>query len=199
MNRHTGAVLIGPGQKLPRSLVSILRPEFPLWVKALVPIRSLYKAFYHYSTKYHVDLPDIRPILRDLKIIEKETTEKGTKREVFVEAKSAHCRIITNRVDGTTRLHHQANAVGDETRLIFSWRAEWDYLYIVATNKQALLLLRDRILREWWNNVDGQRNFGGWLEWPSNESFDQYLLPMDFQPHLVETIETIIEAGTGRP
>lgn len=83
----------------------------------------MYKAFRKYSKDFQIEFVRIAPLIGDYKII---YTEDGVNKEIYVEYKTAHCRV-SGRSEKIL-VHHQA-ALGHTNRCIFTWKAKWDYIF----------------------------------------------------------------------
>ena len=84
------------------------------------------------------------------------------------------------------------------TRAIFTWRAQWDFLYShVIDQHQVLFVPRDKIPKNWWNVPISDEVV--WLDWPADhpESFHKYLV--DTSPvRLVRGIEKSLEVNSAK-
>ena len=192
-NRHTGVTFIGVPR--PESFdLSVLQPDSLQFQNTLDEIIALFRAFDTYSSTFAVRFFDIRPIFGDFKI-----AHLGTGTESFVEAKSLHCRIQKIKETGRFLLQHSQTCLPSPTRAIFTWRAQWDFLYShVNDGDQALFVPRDKIPKNWWNFPLSDEVV--WLDWPADhtESFSDYLVDRTADARLVRDIERSLGANSAK-
>ena len=151
----------------------------------LADVKALFGAFKQHSTKFRVELLALAPLLGDCKLISIPTDE-----EIIVECKTAHCKLRHEDAQGSWCLLHQPYALGS-SRLIFSWRSQWDYLYTkLAGSHEGLFIPRDRIPKGWWN-CPGSK--GEWLQWPATEGWARYKIDRRTKESLVAGMERILE------
>ena len=190
VNRFTGVTFVGVPR--PSSFnISVLEPDFPAFRTALDEIVALFKAFRRHSQSFRVQFCDIQLMLGDFKI-----THLLTREDSHVEAKSSHCRLIFDEETQTPLLQHSQTALSSSDRAVFTWRAQWDYLYTHITStsgsQQALFVPRDKIPKYWWNVplADGSV----WLDWPADHphSFDSFLVDEATDVRLVHDMERIL-------
>ena len=192
-NRHTGVTFVDVPR--PESFdLSVLQPDSSSFRKALDEIIALCRAFDKYSSTFAVRFFDIRPIFGDFKI-----AHLGTGTESFVEAKTLHCRIRKIRETGGFLLQHLQTSMSSSTRAIFTWRAQWDFLYShVDGRDQALFVPRDKIPKNWWNVPLSDEAV--WLDWPADhpESFHRYLVDRTPDARLVRDIEQSLDVNSAK-
>lgn len=91
-------------------------------------------------------------------------------------------------------MQHTQDRMGHRPGLIFSWKAQWDYLYTdVETNsrvKEALFIPRDAVPEAWWNSP-GQ---DGKLDWASHTDCDieDFVVSTADDSRLCRDIENIL-------
>ena len=84
-----------------------------------------------------------------------------------------------------------------ETRDIFSWKAQWDFLFTVVTlnetarTSRAFLISRDAIPHEWWTAEYEEQK---WLEWPRERALElaRYNINIWRPRQLVSKAESIL-------
>ena len=193
-NPHTGVAFreAPPPELHP---LSTLQPEFAQWKAAFRTAEPILNAFKHHSSDWVAEFPDIAPVLGDIKF----THRSGV--EISVELKIEHCWIDTNMSTNCPVLYHRQNALGFVKRLIFSWRAYWDYIITVPkaragiSSGYALCLPRDDIPEYWFDSSPRMRDAQGLpiLQWESKE-FDwlgPYKLDLEDPQGLVRAMEQI--------
>ncbi|KAI4273778.1 MAG: hypothetical protein LQ337_004410 [Flavoplaca oasis] len=162
VNEHTG--LSFEVDRPTASPVSILEPTYEPWRIALEAIRVVYRAFAAHSVRFNVQFVEMFPITADFKFLQ---LSSGI--EIFVEAKKCH---VDFRLDlgEDSYMRHAQWSTGMKKKIIFSWKAQWDYLYTVNSlggGTQALFIPRDVIPRSFWNarpeHVEDK------LEWPRDD------------------------------
>ena len=169
--------------------ISVLEPDLLSFRRALDEIVVLFQAFDRYSKNFRIRFCDIRPVLGDFKI-----THLSTEEEIHVEAKILHCRLSYVASTGFLLLQHSQTCLSSSDRAVFTWRAQWDYLYTHVSSelgsKQALFVPRDKIPKTWWNApLSGETV---WLDWPDDHSFQRYLVNTTTNEGLVHGIEEIL-------
>lgn len=135
------------------------------------------------------------PLLGDLKFVD---VTNGA--EYFVETKKNHWNIIEDEKTGSSIWRHSQAAMGFHERPIFTWKAQWDFLYTTQKFQRkpqdwrAFLIPRDEIPIHWWN-TPLQRNGPTWLDWPSKgvHSLDDYAVDLTADDLLVRDITKILE------
>ena len=161
---------------------STLEPDFAPWRKGLKEIRRLYQAFRKYSQDFRIEFVRIAPLNGDFKII---YTEDGVRRAVFVEMKSEHCRVSGDM------LEHAQAALGYTQRAIFTWKANWDYIFTHIDQDRAILIPRDEIPKEWWNAaISTDRSFQ--LQWPAQKPFEHYMIDLSSKRGSVRDLEGVL-------
>ncbi|KAL9639676.1 MAG: hypothetical protein Q9204_001003, partial [Flavoplaca sp. TL-2023a] len=172
------------------SPAGVLMPRYQGWVNALKPIRFLQRAFRQYSNDFDIELCLIFPMIGDFKIKHRKDLT-----EVFVEHKSGRVDLTRDANGQISSMRHLPNYnLGKNTRFMFDWLAQWDFLLTAATNKEtkkeeALFLIRDIIPDDWWNNTTQE-----WRYWP-RESLDNIrkcVIDLDSPKQAVRQIETIL-------
>ena len=147
----------------------------------MAEVKGLFEAFKQYSTKFRVELLALAPLLGDCKLVSISTGE-----EIIIECKTGHCQI------GPTngRLLHMGCAMYS-ARLIFTWRAQWDYFYTeLPDSHDALFIPRDRIPKGWWNYPCSS---GELLKWPATERWTEYRIDGRTKETLVRGMENILD------
>lgn len=177
--------------------LSVLQPDSRSLQRALKEIIALFRAFDRYSSMFAVRFFDIRPIFGDFKI-----AHLGTGIESFIEAKTQHCRIREIEETGELTLQHSQTILPSPTRAVFTWRAQWDFLYshVISDSdrEQALFVPRDKIPRNWWNVPLSDEVV--WLDWSADqpESFREYLVDRTADDRLVRDVERILDANPAK-
>ena len=146
VNRHTEATMIGVPR--PKSYpLSALEPDFLAFQHSLDKIKALWNAFHKYSKSYQINFCEIRPIFGDFKIIHRTTSA-----ESHIEEKTDHYRLVRDKETGSFLLQHLQNSCGYSNKAVFTWKAQWDFLYasVIPDSgdsgpSQALFVPRDRI------------------------------------------------------
>ncbi|KAL8869709.1 MAG: hypothetical protein Q9174_004068 [Haloplaca sp. 1 TL-2023] len=149
VNVHTGVDFeVDRPQAFP---IDVLEPSWPPWQMALAQIDALHGAFQLFSKDWRVELVDVFPMLGDFKFVH---IASGT--EVLVEAKRAHCKFLLDGGDQSFMTHVQNPIVIVETRHIFCWKAQWDFIYTQSKDdvSGALFLPKDEIPESWWNSSE---------------------------------------------
>lgn len=151
-------------------------------------IAVIHKAFLANWISFEVHLVDIFPISGDFKFVEKST---GV--EMIVETKGGHCIFNLDQEEGGF-MNHVQYPYGVRGRLIFSWKAQWDYIYTtnaLCNKDEALFIPRDVIPPTWWNArpPHDQR-----LTWPSDhlDVLRQFIVHLTPCSQLVADIEGIL-------
>ena len=176
--------------------VSVLEPDLPSFQRALDEIKALFRAFAGNSERFAVTYLDIRPVFGDFKIVHLLTGE-----ESFVEAKTLHCRVEAVG-SGTLLLQHSQTCLPDPDRAVFTWRAQWDYLYTHvasdSSSEHALFVPRDKIPKSWWNRPLSEGTV--WLDWPVDhpDKFEKYLVNRSSDARLVHDMEKILATNSAR-
>ena len=221
-----------PTRKPPPQKVSVLLPEptAPGWEMALEEIAPFFRGSRRSSENFCVELIDNFPFLGDFKIIYRESPPSLGKapchddktdhserpadypsspiqEEIFVEAKSRHCRIERDpSTKRPRRLLHQAMSMASfykgEMRSIFCWKASWDYIWTTVENaaNQALFIPRDEVPANWWNTwTDELVKLS--LEWLDTEqhSFVQYIVDTSTDSTIWQGTEAILRSRLARP
>ena len=153
-------------------------------------VRVIYGAFEQYSKEYRVELVDIVPISSDFKIV-----HIATNTEVFIEAKRSHCHFQLQEYE-SAHMRHYRLARGLEGKGIFTWKANWDYIYTTHTGRdevEGLFLPRDAIPSHWWNAGPGDRE----LEWPLEklEDLKKYVVDLTSGDRLVTAVERVLKGN----
>lgn len=170
---------------------SALGPDNPVYRKGLNEIKNMFNAFHKYSETFSINFCDIRPMLGDFKITNRWSGESS-----HVESKTEHCRLIRDEQKGILSLQHLHGWDPTSYRGVFTWKAQWDYLYSHirsdSTLNQALFVPRDSIPKSWWNYP--RSNEPDWLDWPADygHRFEEYLVNTTPNRRLVEEMETIL-------
>ncbi|KAL8982261.1 MAG: hypothetical protein Q9205_003171 [Flavoplaca limonia] len=180
-NEHTGAVFAEPPPAR-LQLPSALLPGQKQLYQAMSQVRELYEAFAKHSRDFRVELVGVSPLLADLKLI-----GHNRKAELFVEVKKEHCLLESDGRSKTPQLLYIRQVLRDR-RLMFSWKSQWDYLFLTVKNMptKAFLLPRDRIPIPWFNS------------WPQGEylkmasGFEEYSVDVSSEESIVRDIERII-------
>ena len=120
------------------------------------------------------------PLLADLKLI-----GQHRKVELFVED---HCYLKGKRRSKTSQVLSIQQILRPE-RLMFSWKSQWDYLFLTAEKMRvkAFLLPRDQIPIAWFNS----RPQGRYVKMPSG--FEEYSVDVSSEESKVRGIEKIID------
>ena len=171
--------------------ISALEPDFPAHRHSLNKIKALWNAFHKLSKNYHIDFCDIRPVLGDFKIIHRFTGE-----ESHVEEKTDHCRLVRGEETGGFLLQHSQKSCGSSDRAVFTWKAQWDFLYasVISSSgpSQALFVPRDKIPKSWWNHPLSNEDV--WLTWSTAHTHpvEEYLINTTSDRRLVYGMERIL-------
>lgn len=180
-NKYTGANFTNtpPPQLFDDSVLRLTQASAE---KALDKILLYFEAFRKHLRDFRVKLIGVKPLLGDLKIV-----EKLTEQEVFVELKREFFYVEHNETSGLTVLRHQQMS---ESRKIFYWKAQWDYL-LTANSAMiiAYMLPRDKILTAWWNASVPE---DGFLE--MSEGFQEYFIDLSHDFRIVGDIEKVLNA-----
>lgn len=179
-NEYTGASFKDAPQ--PKRLKpSKLCPSQDGHTLSMRQVEGLYDAFANHSLRFQVELVGVSPMLADMKLI-----DPSRKVEIFVEMKEKFCNLITTG-------HSQVLGfmqVRDGTRLTFSWKSQWDYIYSTVANmpSTAILLPRDEIPLTWFNFWPKKSGFVLELE----ADFQQYSVDTHSDETMVQDIEKIL-------
>ncbi|KAL9040495.1 MAG: hypothetical protein Q9180_001874, partial [Flavoplaca navasiana] len=187
-NPHTLVKFVGmPKPKL--SPVEILQPQFPSWLKSLVPIRFLQRAFRQYSEEFDVELCNVFPMFGDFKI--KSRTDAT---ELHVEINSGHCSVTydEDEYSMSSMRHTQKYLLAGSPRFIFSWMAQWDFLLTFTSNDSlddAFFVIKDAIPADWWNNYADER-----VDWPGEmlHVLEESRISLASPEEAVQQIEAIL-------
>ena len=144
-NAYTGVVFaLAPRPEL--FDMSILRPRSHSQQTGLDEFWRTFEIFKTHSQRFRVEFVSVSPFLGDMRLIDKITGE-----EVFVELKLGHCGLVRREHSRLNVLWHLQAACGQK-RPIFSWKAQWDYIFTVTSTRQTgYFLPRDDIPTSWWN------------------------------------------------
>ncbi|KAI4238425.1 MAG: hypothetical protein LQ349_001105 [Xanthoria aureola] len=156
INPYTGVSLNVPTTgKL--SNRSILESASPQKINALKQVEVMYEAFRDCSERFRVELVGLRPLLGDLKLI-----ERATGLELIVELKDGMCELPRQGENGAKVLRHSQTQLSNNT--VFNWTRQWDFLFTTVDSAVAFLIPRDRIPKDWWNSqhrvVETSDDFG---------------------------------------
>ena len=207
-NDYTGAVFTSvPPPRFHDA--SVLKPAFPMAGRAFDQVKGLFSAFAAHSNKFRIELARVRPLLGDFKIVSSASygleppveSSRSSSGEVaiFVEAKVLHCKTV--RDDQTNQLHllHAQSSMCYTERPIFTWKAQWDYIYTTlgSGSEQALFIPRDKIPKAWWNAAVAENQVVTaedevWLHWYS-EDWKAYLVDTLADDRLVRDVERILD------
>ncbi|KAL9042304.1 MAG: hypothetical protein Q9180_000700 [Flavoplaca navasiana] len=182
INKHTGVPFKVPA--LTRWEPSILEPSQPSKQTAQAMIEQIHSAFQGFSNIFRVEFNDNFPFLGDFKIVDLDRAE------LFVEAKLQNCQFQLEKGDPSNYMRHrQILSLHGGIRLIFSWKAQWDFLY-TASGNEALFLPRDLIPTAFWLDRTSE-----WLEWPADklDSLREYMIDRSSPIDMVASIERIIQ------
>ncbi|KAL8762040.1 MAG: hypothetical protein Q9184_001887 [Pyrenodesmia sp. 2 TL-2023] len=182
VNEHTGVEYRVRPPKL--SGFWTLEPTLKTWRNAMFLVEEVYWAFKTRPTDFKVQCVDILPVTGDFKLVQKST---GT--ELLVEAKKCHCSFSLDRGKKGFMTHQQYSCGVDE-RYIFSWKAQWDYLYTLNENEtEALFIPRDIIPPSWWNYPSRT------VDWPTAQIDDlrQYVVRLKPRARLLDDMERILQ------
>ncbi|KAL9035157.1 MAG: hypothetical protein Q9180_005010 [Flavoplaca navasiana] len=158
-NEHTGVIYQVPAPRA--SPFRILEPRSKAWKTALEAIKVVHRAFGAYSDRFKVQFVEILPITADFKFFQESTGLK-----IFVEAKKSHCKF--NLDVGAASFMSHAQWDSKMERLVFSWKAQWDFLYTLDIHeRQALFIPRDFIPQTFWNARPCTAD--EWLDWPIDD------------------------------
>lgn len=106
----------------------------------------IYKAFRRHSERFRVEFIGVRPLLGDLKLIDRVTGQ-----ELIVELKAGMCKLARQRENGAKVLQH--DQIPRDKGTVFNWTRQWDFLFTaLADSLVAFLIPRDRIPKDWWNS-----------------------------------------------
>ena len=103
----------------------------------------LHEAFRDHGAEFRFDFNQFYRFFGDCKVIHTSGVE------LFIECKVAHCRV-----NASLYMDHLQCERG-EKRDIFSWKAQWDFLFTLvglqkkAGNLHGFLIPRDVIPHEW--------------------------------------------------
>ena len=173
---------------------SALEPDFPAFQNSLDKIKALWKAFHKDSKRYQLNFCEIRPIFGDFKILHRTS---GV--ESHIEEKTDHCRLVRDKETGNLVLQHLQSSCGYTDRPVFTWKAQWDFLYASIIPdpgdlgaSQALFVPRDRIPKSWWNHP--LADDATWLTWPIAHTypFEEYLVDTTLR-RVVDGMERILD------
>ncbi|KAL8636811.1 MAG: hypothetical protein Q9226_009206, partial [Calogaya cf. arnoldii] len=186
VNQHTGVPFKTPA--LTRFSPSKLGPSQKTKQSAQAVVEKIHAAFQEYSTAYRVEFTDLFPFLGDFKIVD---LLHGT--ETFVEAKLNACKWRLKEAGSSNYMGHNHltfNEDGEE-RFVFSWKAQWDYLYTVWEGK-ALFIPRDLFPSTFWLDRTSAR-----LYWPADglDSLYDCALDLGSASTMVEKIERILHTS----
>ncbi len=179
--------------------MSVLQPDSGAFQRALDGILDLYRAFAGHSKRFRISFCDVRPMLGDFKIAHLQTGEFS-----HVEDKILHCEVIYVEETEAYSLRHAQTCLMSPERAVFTWKAQWDYLYShINFNsnfgpKQALFVPRDKIPKSWWNVPLSDATV--WLKWPADhsESFREYIVDTSANARLVRDMERILTANPAK-
>ena len=170
--------------------VSAITPSFPPWVTALNMIKAVHSAFGEHSIRFKVHLVDIFPPSGDFKFLQQPSGA-----QIIVEVKKMHCAFDLNQGKHSFMTHEQYALGFAAKKLIFSYKAQWDYIYTTneLDRKTALLIPRDMIPRSFWN---ARPPMGQRLVWPTDSLGDLKKCVVHVEPHsqMVKDMESILDA-----
>ena len=141
----------------------------------------------------------MQPYLGDGKILHVKFGE-----ESHFEAKNCNCVITRDKVSGMYQIQHQDGRKQESTKAapylyVFTWRAQWDYLYSrsrYGVNK-ALFVPRDKIPKSWWT---APKVKDSWVEWPRDElkAAQKYIINTDTALGQVKAMEKILRRNPSK-
>lgn len=111
-------------------------------------VRDLLEAFRDHSKRFRVELIGVAPLIGDVKLVDKDTQ----KVVAFIELKRTLCRVVAG-LSGSGEIFQHNQASTDQKRLIFDWKAQWDYIFTTTVDKPdtAYFFPRGSIPASWWN------------------------------------------------
>ena len=207
VNPYTKAVFDVPPPAL--HPLTALHPGFSEWKAALYTARPILEAFREYPGDFQAEFMEINPILSDLQI-----THLPSKTSIFVELKTTHCQVVK---DGAGRdvIEHYQKALGYLDKLLFTFKAQWDYLITTVgplgigqspktapgNLSKALCLPRDEIPAHWWKNAEVSQSQGiPLLTWTSDQEdwLQKYTLNFGNPRELVQDLRRIFGSDPTR-
>ncbi|KAL8692789.1 MAG: hypothetical protein Q9218_002260 [Villophora microphyllina] len=190
-NVHTGVVFDVPRESLAMVGAEKLKPDLPTWLRALKDIQFIEERLRQGSSRFRVQLTEIFPLSGDCTFLDSKTGEK-----VFVELKSAYCRIkhgLQPAIEHRQQVFWTRRGSKSLYHPIFSWKAQWDFLYtMTASRTEVLLIPRDRIPDSWWNRLARDDE---WFEWPlesSAQALEDFSVALGSPDRFVADIERIL-------
>lgn len=186
-NEYTGVSMTGL-TPLRYQSIETLEPGFRPWRDALTIVKRFFKAFRACSGEYRVELVGVAPLLGDMKLVHLET-----EMEIIIECKDKHCEIIPS--DAHSIIHHAQSCLGFTGKGIFTWKAQWDWIFTTIGAERALFLPRDNIPLEWWNApMDGTSTHPK-LQWRLHQDrLREYTIDLTSDDQLVSDIERALDA-----
>ncbi|KAL8991011.1 MAG: hypothetical protein Q9177_000468 [Variospora cf. flavescens] len=183
VNIHTG---VHYDVKPPEVYTStVLEPSMASWKTGLRAVKEVYDAFQTQPSDCTLHFVEILPITGDFKLV-----HEGTGLELIVEAKKCHCDFDLGQGPDSSMTHSQWAVGMSQRHCIFSWKAQWDFLYNTSrSGREALFIPRDEIPQSWWNYQ------GAELSWPQEDidALDQYVVQLEPATQLLEGIERILQ------
>ena len=111
--------------------LTIFESNFKSLKSALERIKSIFRVFKAHSKTFRFQFINVSSHLEDYKLIYEATNQK-----IHVKDKSEHCNLIIDEQRSCSIMQHYQYAMNYTVRLVFSVKAQWNFLF-TRLNKQS--------------------------------------------------------------